>query len=79
MKKITFREIIKKVPKPKILGMDDRLPGIFDTMWDAKTYRNLYYRNGRNAPTQEQLRMLREHGYDTTQLPTLPKERYDDF
>lgn len=68
MEKKTFKAILKEVPKPKKLTLETRLSYVFDLYWDVKTYRELLYRGG---PTSEQLRLLREDGYDTTDLPIL--------
>lgn len=77
-KKQNFKDFLKEVPKPKKLGLDDRLPSIFDTMWDIKTMRDLYRQLVTITPdgivvTDEidakKKRMLAEAGYDVTDLP----------
>lgn len=68
MKK-TFKDIVKEVPKPKKLTLDEKLPYIFDLLWDAKTLRQLYYFE--KTLSAKHLRLLRESGYDTSNLPKL--------
>lgn len=68
MKK-TFKDILKEAPKPKKLTLDERLPHIFDTLWDAKNLRQLYHFE--KTLSAQHLRLLRESGYDTTDLPRL--------
>jgi hypothetical protein len=65
-KRKTFKEIVSVVPKPKKLTPDTVLPSIFDTLWDCKTFGELT----KDYPNlfQKQLRMLREHGFDTNDL-----------
>jgi hypothetical protein len=64
----TFSQLLRELPKPKKLTLDERLPRIFDILWDAKTLRQLYCYS-QNRLTAEHLRYLREAGYDTTNIP----------
>lgn len=73
MRKKTFKDLVGEVPKPKKLTLDERLPHVFDLFWDYKTFRDVL-RGTRGSPTQEHLRLLRESGWDTTDLPTMPRD-----
>jgi hypothetical protein len=66
-RKKTFKEQLQGVPQPKKLTADTPLPYVFDLFWDAKTYRAL----ARTGLTAEKLRLLREQGYDTNDLPSV--------
>jgi hypothetical protein len=69
--KQTFKDILQETPKPKQLDMYERLPHVFDLFYDVKYYFEFATFKGLTELPQEDIRLLAEHGYDTTTLPSL--------
>lgn len=66
MKKKSFKEILKEVPKPKSFDLYTELPKYFDTQWDIKEVRHIFIFGQQH--NEEIKRALAEHGYDVSCL-----------